>query len=344
MIWILFVGKSQLTRFLLIWGVGSALMVVFPVAAEAIVTSDEAGSHVVSPGAAAFEMNLDGVAIVGGFFLFDDPISVCSAVLISDRHLLCAAHCFDSNFDGQLESPMAPFTGDEIVFQLTSGWVAIPYDFNSVQVPGNWPVEDADIAVVTLSQDAPAEVPRYPLYGGTSEAGRTAVFVGYGRTGHGSTGANDRLDPIPTKRAGLNRIDAVRDDFPGVEFLASDFDSGLAANNSLAMVGFESDLGFGADEVMAALGDSGGPVFINGAIAAVASFGGRLPATDVNTRRDSSWGELSFDTRVSNYRSFILATTGNTAVFVPEPSSLVMLLSAVPVTTAIERRRRRVTV
>ena len=141
---------------------------------------------------------------------------------------------------------------------------------------------------MTLTQDAPAEVPRYPLYGGTSEVGRTAVFAGYGYTGHGSTGANDRFDTIPTKRAGLNRIDDVRDDFPGVEFLASDFDSGLAANNSLELIGFESDLGFGDHEVLAASGDSGGPVFINGAIAAVTSWGDRLPAADVNATLNST--------------------------------------------------------
>jgi hypothetical protein len=337
---ILFVGKSRLTRLLLEWCGATLFLVALPTAATAIVTSDEAGSHVVTPSIAAFGVNLDGVAIVGGFFLFDDPISVCSAALISDRHLLCAAHCFDSNFDGQLESPMAPFASDEIVFQLASGWVAISYDFNSVQVPSNWPVEDADIAVVILGQDAPAEVPRYPLYGGTSEVGRTAVFVGYGRTGHGSTGANDLFDPIPTKRAGLNRIDAVRDDLPGVEFLASDFDSRLPANNSLDVLGFESDLGFGADEVMSALGDSGGPVFIDGAIAAVTSFGGRLPTADITSIRDSSWGELSFDTRVSNYRSFITAATGGTAVFVPEPSSLTCLLMAVFIGAFAQRHLR----
>ena len=178
---------------------------------------------------------------------------------------------------------------------------------------------------MTLTQDAPAEAPRYPLYGETNEVGHTAVFVGYGNAGHGSTGENSGFDDVPTKRAGLNRIDAVRDDFPGVEFLASDFDSGLAANNSLALIGFESDLGFGADEVLSALGDSGGPVFINGAIAAVTSLGGRLPAADVNARQDYSWGELSFDTRVSNYRNFILAATGGTAVFVPEPSTIALL-------------------
>ena len=147
----------------------------------------------------------------------------------------------------------------------------------------------------------------------------------------------------PTKRAGLNRCEAIRDDYAGVDFLAYDFDSGLPENNALAMIGFESDLGFGADEVFPAQGDSGGPSFINGAIAGVTSFGGRLPEADVTNQTDSSWGEAGFDTRVSMFREFILEATNGEARFVPEPTSL--LLAAIVCAAAcgaLNRRRRPV--
>jgi hypothetical protein len=195
-----------------------------------------------------------------------------------------------------------------------------------VQLPGNWPGQQADVAVITLKENAPSEIPRYPLYGPADEVGRTAVLTGFGLTGHGSTGEDFDFELAPTRRAGLNRIEAD-DEAPGVNILVADFDSGRPENNAIELFGFPSDLGFDADEVGLAGGDSGGPMFIGGAIAGVNWAYAQPPIGDVNRQLDASWGEVSFFMRVSAYRDFIVAATGGKAIFVPEPATPFLLIA-----------------
>ena len=100
-----------------------------------------------------------------------------------------------------------------------------------------------------------------------------------------------------------------------------DFDSGLPENNVLELNEAPSDLGLGDDEVMMATGDSGGPVFLDGAIAGIStSYLGQQPG-DATPDANSSWGEMAHrPPRVQSTNVIEQATQGK-ARFVPEPTT-----------------------
>ncbi len=202
-------------------------------------------------------------------------------------------------------------------------------------------IQGGDLAILRLAELAPQQAEQYKIYRNTDEVGQIAQVVGYGSYGTGSTGAIFGTQG-QKKIVGENKFEALIDDLndvlpitniasPGSQLIA-DFDNGLAENDSLGFILGISDLGLGKQEVFVANGDSGAPWFIQGKIAGVVSYGAGYPfipsPSDIDTSLNSSFGELSSNTRVSSYAGFIdNVIAESTSQPVSEPSSLLGLLA-----------------
>ncbi|MGZ8379621.1 MAG: PEP-CTERM sorting domain-containing protein, partial [Gemmatirosa sp.] len=175
----------------------------------------------------------------------------------------------------------------------------------------------------------------------------------------GSTGSNQRI------RQGVNSFNTTYADARwNPAFLAAvglgaenvylaDFDNGTTTNNALcrltnAVYTAQNDrvwlgdigaadmcgLGFGLDEVSSAGGDSGGPSFINGQIAAVTSFGQSFGLGDIKAGLNSSFGELNGMTRVDINAQWVASAV------VPEPTTIVLLGGGLLALGFVGRRRK----
>lgn len=242
-------------------------------------------------------------------------VLMTGTLLPTRRHILTAAHGLtDSagNFD-VLSSTITfhmeggPETRQGLRYYVHSGWDPVTLNH--------------DIAIIEFAQGAPPGVNGIEIYRGSDEVGDHLpwmVKLGYGWGGTGDTGATP---PAGTLRWGFNRYDALADIFAdgvGVDFqppgsiapgtrLAYDFDNGLAANDAFGVIFGIHHTGQGEYEVNAAPGDSGGPTLFEGALlAGVTSYGfGFLGDPDVLPGTNSSYGEISVDTRVSAYANWI---------------------------------------
>lgn len=243
----------------------------------------------------------------------DGEIDCTGALYLTGRHIITAAHCFnnDDNTANLNPNPL----DYQVYFDLPQGRVAA--DVAQIFVHPQWtsdPASNNDIAIIELAEIAPAEAERYDVYTGSDEIGKVFGRIGYGAKATGTDG--ELLDPDPRKRRGENRYDALGDIFngysdngiaiPGTQ-LAYDFDNGQPANDAFGVEFGISDLGLGIEEVGTSRGDSGGPSFIDGKIAGIASYGLSpvTPGVDVTPENDTSFGEFFGDTRVSAYLSFI---------------------------------------
>lgn len=265
----------------------------------AVVTSDDYGTHVTTPGEEMFGINHDGVAQI----LMNGNFGCTGALLEGGMHVLTAGHCVNN----------ANVVTITVRFTLESGQIDIeahlwqPHpDFGSIS--------GTDVGIITLSERAPTEIPRYsPLRALGTEIDNPNVLFGYGVTGYAGTGRDTRDG---AKRGGRNLYEATGNTpsinsatVGGIEdelWLFSDFDSGLEANDGFGFHFGKADLGFGDDEVYASSGDSGAPIFVANqfgyVIAGVVSGGTRFngsPNADLDDTVNATWGQFSRDTRIS---------------------------------------------
>jgi hypothetical protein len=191
--------------------------------------------------------------------------------------------------------------------------------------------DDHDIALIDLGARAPDELDRYELYFDDA-VGDIFEVVGFGARGQGDVGA---VEPAGTRVRGFNLFDNVGGGllpFLGVNSANTvymfDFDNGNPANDAFGFWLGQSNPGLGVFETMTAGGDSGGPSFVDGRIAAVTSFGLTISApglsSDVLPGLNSSFGEFAGNTSIRANQAWLNATLYR----VPEPSTWALLLIA----------------
>jgi hypothetical protein len=175
-------------------------------------------------------------------------------------------------------------------------------------------INDYDLALVQMGVGSfGAGVESYSFYTGSTYTSDPFVFVGYGKTGSGSTGTTgDAGFDLSNRHQGWNTFDVLY----GSSVLMADFDNGLAANDASCSVFGVCNLGLGNLEAITASGDSGGPVFIApGVIGAVTSFGLRTGSPpDIDGTLNSSFGELAGFVALGPNSGFL-------QLAVPEPGS-----------------------
>jgi secreted trypsin-like serine protease len=219
--------------------------------------------------------------------------SICTGTFVNDSQVVTAAHCvYDILKAGRTASSMtfSKTLADGRTQRVTA--TSLKYHPGYTVVPGR--LSNHDIAVVTFPRySAPATTKLYPY---TPSVGQKFTIVGYGVNDYRYDASGQQTGSgSGIKRKGENVIQQVSNGmirFYGVP----------TASDSEVPQGKESASGSG---------DSGGPMLINGALAAVTSGGGLSQAQDdkgnVVTVKVSNYVDLN----ESSNQDFLQATLNN---------------------------------
>mgnify|MGYP001280716032 CR=1 FL=1 len=253
---------------------------------------------------------------------------LCSGAMIGPSAVLAAAHCFTDSSGNQIASDVSVIafpngTTTSATLVAPGSEIYIPSAYNGAVI------SDYDIAIVRLPSTFGTGVDIYDTFG-VGDSVTTAPFttVGFGRRGGGATGSTLASG---ARRRGFNQFDF----FNSAAVLVSDFDNGLAANDASCFAVGVCGLGLGNFEASTASGDSGGPVFLNGKIVAVTSFGARIGAVDIDGTLNSSFGELNGFVYTGFHEAWI-----DSILAIPEPGT--WLLSFAGLGIAFVRRWREI--
>lgn len=234
-----------------------------------------------------------------------------TGVLLYDgRAVLTVAHLLASATPGQVSVRMESASG---IVTLSSSDIEIHPQYDAVNA-------NYDLALVWLADVAPVAADRYDIYRDSDEIGQTFVMAGYGTQGTGDTGTVSNPDSMLRLQA-QNQFDAdaatlknwlgpAMNWTPATDIiLVADFDNGEPAHDALGELILVADTGLGSDEGLTAPGDSGGPAFIGGKLAGIASYTAPLSYNsiqpDIDGLNNSSFGEVAFWQRVSEQQQWI---------------------------------------
>ena len=233
-----------------------------------------------------------------------------TGVLLYDgKSILTCAHLFPNNL-----------TNASISFLTEAN--PIYYQSNNFSLNPNYDaINNNDLAIVSLTANAPTLALRYDIYRKKNEISKQFTIVGYGLNGTGNSGYASNSESSNIRYKAINTFDADAFELkanlgssinwtplPGTQLLA-DFDNQIATNDALGNLINKNDLGVGINEGFIAPGDSGGPAFIDAKVAGIASYttslSNSLISPDVDSLSNSSFGEIGSWQRISTYQEWI---------------------------------------